>query len=216
MAKEFIIPKQAPATKLRDLGISTPVLPSKEKALKIGTSIGAGKIKSALIKSTENPQDRIIATSKLGTPVYSRVVLKESIDTVVGNEQSGDGYIKFDTCIVKVSQAKNIIKTAVQGRNGTVKEYISDGDYQIQIEGQVLSQYAYKMPVEELNNLIKLLAEPNEIIIESDFIQLFGISYVVVESYDHDQVEGSRGRINFRINLISDVPVEIELGINNA
>jgi len=218
MAKEFNIPKQGESAKLRDLGIPSPVIPSKEKAFNIGKAVGISRGKEALIKSKIKPYevDRIIATSKLGTPVYSRVVLKQNLNTVVGNAQTGDGYVKLDTCLVKVSQSKNIIKTAIQGRDGAVKEYIAAGDYQISIEGQLLSNSPYKLPVEELANLIALLTEPNEIVIDSDFVQMFGVTYVVVESFNHDQIEGSRGRLNFSISLLSDYPAEFELGISDA
>jgi hypothetical protein len=35
--------------------------------------------------------------------------------------------MKFTSALITVTQQKNIVKTALAGRNGTVKEYMSDG-----------------------------------------------------------------------------------------
>lgn len=215
MSKNFIIPKQIQRS-VNDLpGLPSAIPPTKEKIFTVVQSEGVNTIKKVLIGQREVPEDVPIGRSLLGTPIYTRVVLKETFDTTINNDIAGPGYIKLDNAIVTVTQSKNIIKTAVQGRNGTIKEYISDGDYTIKIDTVITSPYPLVFPTEELNYLNELLQIQNEIVIDSDFINLFNISYCVVESYDFNQVEGSRNKVNFTMTLISDYPVELELGITD-
>ena len=215
MSKVFTIPKKI-VSEARDLPIiEKAVRPSPQKAFTVVKAVAFDKVKQFLIPNTGTPEDAVIGKSFLGTPVYTRVTLKREFDTTIGNDIAGDGYIKFDNAILTVTQAKNIIKTPIQGRNGTVKEYISDADYTIVIRCQITSNYAYKFPQEELDYLTDLLTLQNEIVIDSDFLNLFGISYAVVESYDFGQIEGSRGRVDFTCTLVSDQPIELELGITD-
>lgn len=215
MSKNFIIPKNI-SRPINDLpGVPDAIPPTKEKVFVVGQAVGVNILKKVLIGQRTNPEDVEIGKSILGTPIYTRVVLKENIDTQIGNDTAGVGYIKMDNAIVTITQSKNIIKTAVQGRNGTIKEYIADGDYTIKVDAQILSPYPYVFPDEELKYLSELLTIPNEIVIDSDFVNLFNISYCVVESYDFNQVEGSRNKVNFSMTLLSDYPVELELGISD-
>ncbi|MEI8137589.1 MAG: DUF6046 domain-containing protein, partial [Bacteroidota bacterium] len=64
--------------------------------------------------------------SYLGTYTFSNLSLT---DKSTGNT------IVIDTALFNVTQTKNIITTSIQGRNGTVKEYISLGDYNVTIKG---------------------------------------------------------------------------------
>ena len=210
MAKIFQIPNKIPEV------VKVPILPSLEKGLNVLASKGADTLKQVFIASNYIPNDFDInlKRSKLGTPIYSEVVIKKTQNTIVREGSfSGQDYVRFDTCIVTVNQQRNIVKTAISGRNGTVKEYISDGDYSISIKGSILGDAPDKMPIDILTNSRSLFTEPNELWIECEFIRMFGISYVVIENYTIDQVEGSRSRVDFNIQLISDEPTEVKLGI---
>lgn len=215
MAKAFIIPKRI-IKEVRDIPpFQNSIPPTPQKSFTVIKAVAFDKVKQFIIPNTGTPEDAVIAKSFLGTPVYSRVVLKRSIDTTINNDIAGQDYIKLDNAIITVTQNKNLVLTPVQGRNGTVKEYISDGDYQISIKCQITSNYAYKFPQEEIDYLTDLLQIPNEIVIDSDFINLFGVTYAVVQDYNFGQVEGSRGRVDFTCNLLSDEPIEIDLGITD-
>lgn len=119
-------------------------------------------------------------------------------------------------CIVSVSQEKNIVSTALQGRSGTIKEYISDGDYQISVmaavsdsflsEGDPQTQY----PSHQIRELIELLQKPESLEVQSDFLQLFDIFSVVVTGYSLEQ-ETHSNRQSIRIQMLSDLPYEIKL-----
>ena len=71
--------------------------------------------------------------SMLGTPVFADMILQ--------NDSKGSLKLQLLWVLLEVTQTKIIIKTPVQGRNGTVKEYISDGDYIVNIRGGLFSPF---------------------------------------------------------------------------
>lgn len=119
-------------------------------------------------------------------------------------------------CLCTVNMEKNIIVTPLQGRDGTVKEFISDGDYQITLEAAVSSYDApgngdrHSYPMEQLQDLIRLLKVKDGLEIQSDFLALFGILSVVVRQYGFVQ-ETHSNRQGFMLELLSDAPFEIKL-----
>lgn len=185
----------------------------------VAQSLTLGKVKTNLIRSSVEPRvdllpDKSTPSAMLGTPVVDQLIIKRNIDSVIGQDQTGDDYLKFDSIVISINQTRNIVKTAIQGRNGTVKEYISDGDFDISINGVITSTYSERTPREELENCYNLFKEPNELVVVSDFLSVFGIQYCVVMNYVFSQVEGSVNQINMDLKLLSDDPIELKLGID--
>lgn len=165
--------------------------------------------KTQLFQFGDNPQDDAQRTSMLGTPVWSNLEIKPfRYDTIEGETIEIKNGIVIDTVLMSVSQSKNIVTTPIQGRNGTVKEYISDGDYQIDISGMIVSEDR-KYPESEVNELVQILKSPVAINMISEFLNWFDIHDVVVESFTFPQTEGVRNAQTFTISCISDTPVEL-------
>ena len=94
-----------------------------------------------------------VTFSSLGTPVFSDMLLRENQD---------DEGIYIDTLIITINQSKNIVKTPIEGRNGTIKEFISDGDYQITITGALVGADG-QYPINQVNELLRICRVQNEI-----------------------------------------------------
>lgn len=139
----------------------------------------------------------------LGTPVYDALEL-----------EGQTGRMKLETAVLVCSQSRNIVTTALQGRDGTVKEYISDGDYQISVDALLLGQNGYRFPESEVRTLVSLLKEKASLKVYSQFLQFFGVQDVVVEGYNVGQVRGSRSTVPIQMNLLSDRPIELRLNDN--
>lgn len=152
-------------------------------------------------------------TSYLGTPVYSNLEIKPfNYETLEGETVQIQTGIIIDTVLISVSQSKNIVTTPIQGLNGTVKEYVSDGDYQISIEGKIVSK-TNNYPESEVAELIQICKAPISIpsdSIVSEYLSWFGIHSFVIESFDFPQNEGVRNEQEFSISAISDNPIELE------
>lgn len=150
--------------------------------------------------------DPLYIGSQLGTPVYS------DLDISAGQWTDADGTIhqypsfKCETVLFTVNQSKNIIKTPIAGRDGTIKEYIGKGDYVISING-TLSGGNDRHPFELTNDLRRILDAPVAISVNSWFLNRMGIYQIVVEDYNLQQQAGRYSQQDFQINALSDIPV---------
>lgn len=184
----------------------------KPKIFRPGKGIESNNENDYIVGSFETDEPE--KTSLFGTPVYSNLqILPFSYDTLDGENIQISNGITIDTVIFNVTQTKNIVKTPIQGRNGTVKEYISDGDFQIEISGAIVSP-GRTYPQTEVNELIEILKAPIAIPSDSlisEYLNWFGIHSIVVENYDFPQTEGTRNQQEFRISAVSDIPVELEI-----
>lgn len=123
---------------------------------------------------------------------------------------------EFIECIITINQEKNIVTTPLQGRNGTIKEYISDGDYSITIDAGI-NNYSegddtgasLEYPIDQVTELQKLLKLPETLKVQSDFLEIFKIRSAVVKSFYLSQ-ETHSNRQSIQIMMLSDEPYEIK------
>ena len=142
----------------------------------------------------------------------------------ISTQHEGERYsLLFQEVVISVSQERNIVTTSLQGRDGTIKEYISNGDYGITLdialtdyEGEpdeqtdeefLLPKQDY--PISRLETLRKLLTTPQTVEVESDFLYAFGIRSAVVTSFSLQQ-ETHSNRQSVQIQMLSDEPYEIK------
>jgi hypothetical protein len=139
-------------------------------------------------------------TSYLGTPVFADLTLKAD---------ENDAGLNIQTVLFEVDQQRNIVTTTVQGRNGTVKEYISDGDYAVSLRGLLVDPDPYTYPAQQMQELMDRLRLPQSLVAVSGFLQLFQIYNLVITGYRFFQIEGFQNVQAFELQCISDTPVEL-------
>lgn len=179
----------------------------KEFANLINVKIHDGS-KSPYVIGKAPKQDTTDFVSKLGTAVYSNVIFNTG--TVFSNDGHIIGYwedFRIDDVILQVSQGKKIVTTEIQGRDGTVKEYIGMDDFQVQINGRLNGAYGVN-PKTETKQLKEILDAGQPLAITSWWLQNLGITDVVVTGYSFAQTEGEYSTQYFTINAISDKVVE--------
>lgn len=150
------------------------------------------------------------ATVPITDPEYweGRYVLTE----LILSKGHGDELVINDAT-VNISREKRITRTSLAGLDGTIKEYISNGDYDIDItvgivavdaSGAITDEYP-----EEGIKKIKAFLDRNEAIeVWSKFFELFGISRMVVTRFSLVQeTESNRQTIN--IHALSDTDYTI-------
>lgn len=129
--------------------------------------------------------------------------------------------------IIEVNQTKNIITTPIQGRDGTVKEFISRGDYLITLNGIITGQMNEQTgtvndignvyPTVDVQKLIEICEVPDSLSVTSDFLSMFLKSTkegerppeVVITDYNIPQQIGVRNFQTFTINMLSDIPINL-------
>lgn len=167
------------------------------------------------------------AMSYLGTPVYDTFTFGNLTDTsensyinILG-ERTEFSPIRIYNAILSVSQTKNIVSQAIQGRNGTIKQYISEGDFVISLNGKVSGVYntanntwdynSRKFPETGTKAIKDICAVNANIDVSSAFLQqVFDITNVVITDYSFTQREGNRNEQMFNVNMLSDSDTLLE------
>jgi len=153
-----------------------------------------------------NQNAQVFSSQFLGLAVFSDVILQNTTD---------QSFFQMLQVLITVNQTKNIVKTVVQGRNGTVKEMISLGDYQVSLEGGIYESNKFKYPMDDVRKLERLLATPEALKVISPFLnEIFEVHYLVVENYDFPQEKGKQNVQTFSIKSISDDPPEMNISNN--
>lgn len=174
---------------------------------------------------TPHTSDQVPPDMTFGLPVFSSLEFEWGAFQYYDSEEKKIKALTFaplriDTVLITVSMTKNIVTTAIQGRSGTVKEYASDGDYQIDIKGVLTGIGQNEYPAAEVELLNRLLTVPDTLKVTSEFLSRFvnaapkkieGISEIVVESFDFPQSEGFHNVQLFHIKAISDTPIELTI-----
>lgn len=155
-------------------------------------------------------KDSPIAVSPLGTPVYSDVTfLSTSYIDKKGNTITTPR-VNFQAILVSVVFPRNIVKTEIQGRDGTVKEYIGEGDAQITFRG-VLTGRNGQHPADQIAQLKTIIKAPVPIPVSCAYLQNLDIDTVVFEDRELGQEEGGHSYQAFSLNAISDTPQELQI-----
>lgn len=126
----------------------------------------------------------------------------------------GEGLLLINDATINVSLQKQIVSTALVGRPGTIKEYITDGDYQINISvglvsvdenGVIIDQY----PQAAVTQLREILERTEALEVSSAFLDLWQISHMVVTGFSVRQMTHSNRQV-IDITALSDTEYVIE------
>jgi hypothetical protein len=203
-----------------------PKLPNpKGQAELILKGVGGALIKPKFFKVNETEIENeqfdsdLTKSSKFGIPTFDMFSFNCSVGnkvTYTASKEFGGGSVildapfVFETALITVNQTKNIVKTAIAGQNGTVKEFMSEGDFVINLKGVIVGDTANQRPdITTLNSLVAYLKAPVSLPVSCNFLNEWLISSVAVESYTVGQREGARNIIDVEINMLSDSVIEL-------
>ena len=121
-------------------------------------------------------------------------------------KESGEE-LTINDAIAAISKRKNIVTTPLVGMDGTVKEYINDGDYGINLivgvqalrDGRIVDEY----PSDGITQLRQFFDVKETIYVHSEFLELFDISKVVVQNFSVTQATESNYQ-PIELSLLSD------------
>jgi hypothetical protein len=126
--------------------------------------------------------------------------------------ESGTLETELPDAVAAVSRERRIVSTALTGRDGTVKEYINEGDWAVNLvvgiqavrDGVIADEW----PGDELRELRKILDTKAAIEVHSEFLAIFDITKIVIKSYQATQMTESNYQA-VSINAVSDEDYEI-------
>jgi hypothetical protein len=137
--------------------------------------------------------------NSFGLPIFQPLLLEHTED----KEQD----LFLGNALVSYNQTKNVVQTMVNGRESSIKEFISNGDYQIQVTGFIYS-IGYKYPIDKVIEFEKYMQKNVALKIQHEVLNSIGIYKVVV--LDHAMPKTPQINIQtFSINLVSDKPLPL-------
>lgn len=156
-------------------------------------------------------EDDVLATSFLGTPIFSNLVF-EGVDYRDFNDQvqTFDGF-QLDICLMTANTENVILKTNIQGANGSIKELINNGDYSISVQGFIVTNNSNQAPVVQQTQLAALARVCASVRVVSSFLNALGVYEVVVDGVSFSEIEATRNMLAVTMNLTSETPIEIRL-----
>lgn len=125
-----------------------------------------------------------------------------------------EGILLINDAVVNISKQKEIVKTALVGRTGTIKEYITDGDYQLSINIGVVAVDSENKPIDQypekaMGVLRKIFEKDESLEVSSAFLDVFGINKMVVTGFSASQMTHSN-RQTIEVSALSDDDYIIE------
>jgi hypothetical protein len=115
--------------------------------------------------------------------------------------------IPIAVAVIQCNLAKNIVTTNIQGRDGSVKEYIGMNDASISIDCMVnlsIGNGGRQILEEQLKLLYWC---PYAIPITNYYLNALGITNIVIMSMPFTQKPGEYSTIHFAIDAIEDIPI---------
>lgn len=169
------------------------------------------------VLKAQKPKQGILETevkmgdSLLGQPLFDMLIFGEYNKDA--EYQVSKELVLSDSPIVTVARKRTLVSTAIAGRKsgGTVKEFVSNDDYEITVNG-ILADKEDKMPWEGLRALNKFLGSDKCYKAYSRLFEALGINYVVVSGVKEIKpMEGYANLIQYSFTMLSDDAPEISL-----
>lgn len=125
--------------------------------------------------------------------------------------ETGEG-LTFADAVASASRERRIVSTALVGRDGTVKEYINEGDWSVSLvlglQGESGGMITDEWPGDELRALRKLLEAKEALRVHSEFLDALNIGRLVIKSSAVRQMtEGNYQSVE--VSAVSDEDYEI-------
>lgn len=144
----------------------------------------------------------------LGLPVFQSVVFSDP-------QEANGKVLNLNDCLVDISMTRNIVKTPVVGRDGTVKEFISNGDFDISIKGLFINQaHPDVIPQKQITEALRWFQKNRSLQVSGKIFDIFKIFNIVVESFHMPQVPTFIGMRPFELKCVSDTDYIIDLDNN--
>jgi hypothetical protein len=138
-----------------------------------------------------------IAISQLGTPVFSNLILNDELS--------------INEVLITVERQKKVVITPIVGREGTVKEFINNGDYHITVNGQIVADFENYFPTNKLKAFNEIVNLESEINVSSAFLNHFNITTVVILNATVSENRAVKNAVPFSMVMVSDIPITLRV-----
>lgn len=210
MANEFFIPKVTPA-QIALIGARTAGIIAVNIATEARRNASTSNYYNGQLDKYYTPKTKSTSQpSELGNSVFGDVSFGTVSYTDIQGNTIATATLNFQAILISVTFPKRVVKTEIQGRDGTVKEYIGQGDAQISFKGVITGTNGV-YPTDSVAALKDMLNAPVAIPVYSEFLSNFGVNSIVFENSTFEQDEGGYSYQTFSLGGISDTPLELKI-----
>jgi hypothetical protein len=117
--------------------------------------------------------------------------------------------LRIDAVTINLNRSKTIKKEGIEGRDSTIKEHITNGDFNIAIDGLIANETGDEYPKEKLFLLKQFLNAPYALRVTHAILNRFGIYELVIDSYSIPSISGTKNIQKFTASATSDETVEL-------
>jgi hypothetical protein len=166
-------------------------------------------------KIQEVTPDKGLYTAPLGTPVMQDITFQSIsyTDPQTGTTKKTPE-IKMIDILMSVNLPTIIVKTPIQGMNGTIKEYIGEDDWQITINGFLLAPNGQNPSgaIVDLKNMIRNFKNTQASIpVICTWLNNLDIFNIVIEDFAMTQDPGGYSKQAFTLTAISSHDVLLQI-----
>lgn len=186
------------------------------KARQIGVTYGSRKVQEGLFRgaltNAVQDADYVDSFTKPESILANKIGFSQSTGTLspLCNDIqliTPEAQISFIDAKINVVKTKVIHTQQLVGVTGSIKELIQDGDYSIDISGDVIIDNQYAFPVDDMKVLNRILSKNESVNVASVYLnEIFDIRKLVFVRGDFDQKKMKFFNVMpFTLNFQSDI-----------
>lgn len=201
----FVIdPRQLLVNLLRSKGIFIAMLPQaiKQQKIELDSSCYDQIPKAGMLKTGTKVSATPIRKFENGHTYFMPVSMY--------SPSLGD--IEIPIAAISIKGRKTIVETPLVGRSGSVKELISIDDYEVSIDGVIMSEDRNypEDGVQQIAELFNLNSSVELICAVSDLVIGVG-TQIVIKTIEWPKVGGVENMQTFSLTAVTDASVELEI-----
>lgn len=119
----------------------------------------------------------------------------------------GQNDFLLQSAVISIQRTKNIVITAVQGRDTSVKEFINNGDFSISVTG-IIATAGWKYPLEDVIVFHQFMEKKMPLKVNHEVLNNLGIFEVVVTDYNLSKTPYINCQA-YSFNCVNDEPLPL-------
>lgn len=141
-------------------------------------------------------------TNIFGMPIYQPLIL-EGVKGVADGKD-----LVLESAIVEINKSKEIVVTKIQGQEKSVKEHISDGDWQIKVSGMI-SQMGPGYPLDQVKKYNAFMSLNEPLSITHEVLNMMGITEIVITGVEYPSSTFNNAQV-YGFSALDDEPLIVK------
>ncbi len=120
--------------------------------------------------------------------------------------------LQLECCLIEVGTQRQIVRTNVQGRDNSIKQFVSNGDDAVIIKGMLSGGGQQVYPDADMRRLQAITHAEEAVNVTCPYLQdYFKINSIVVQYAHFPQKQGNPTVQLFELQCLSDSPVQLKI-----